>query len=117
MTTHRLKSYVPFPLVDDPVQSTSNLVRVLLDVRFPQSDHTPPPLAQRADGAPIPCSIHRDLLDPVSSVGPDVERELQPIPISTVPEVSITEHGKLDPRKHDIWATWKVMAVSAVAKA
>ena len=75
----------------------------MANVRLPNAYHAPPELPKAAGRRTVTGAIRFDFCNPVFSVCPALQAKLPMAPASTVPKVTVNEHGYSGPRNHDIW--------------
>src|ERR1039457_4300454 len=70
----------------------SGLLWIPMNIRFPHPDDRPPFTLQQSLVSAITITIRPDLRNPVGGVGAGAKLPCQPLPVSSVPEVPITEN-------------------------
>src|SRR5262245_23914303 len=81
---HRLR-------IDDLIGTAGDSLRIVLDVAFPEANHSPSSLLKRACCSGIPRHVAGDLCHPVGSVCAGVQLCLAYGPIPSMPEIAVTK--------------------------
>jgi hypothetical protein len=80
----------------------SGLLRIPVNIRLPHPDNRPPFPLQQSVVAAITITVRPDLRNPIGRVGARAQLLGEPLPVSSVPEVSIAEDDYTRSRKNNV---------------
>jgi len=102
--------------LDEALDDGGGPLGVLADVGLPNSNDGPSVFSQQSDDATVAATIGFYLLRPIGGVSASLKLARQSRPMSSVPEISIAEHGYPRSRKDDIGLSWKRSYILAIAE-
>ena len=80
-------------IVNEILDGADGPLRIVVNVRFPDSDDGPPFALQRPVDLAVAPAVCVDLLNPISRIAARSELSGQSLPTSAVPKISITKDG------------------------